>query len=182
MNIYQALQEDHRRFDKLLDALVETSNAGSNQWKGALDALRQAVIPHSHAEEAIFYNALRETDEAKGLIRHSFTEHAKAEAEIRMLGAAKFIDANWTGLVKKLHHDLSQHITHEEQSLFPIAQRLFSETEAEKLGMAFESLKAEMAKDADSVLASTVDLIANLIPGRFVNSLRKGNRPHKSAA
>ena len=59
MNIYDALSKDHRHFESLLDRLVFASKAGNEQWKPILDELRREVIAHAHAEEAVFYNALR---------------------------------------------------------------------------------------------------------------------------
>lgn len=174
MNIYDALAKDHREFEALLDQLVTTSRTGNDQWKTTLDSLRRGVITHAHAEEAVFYNALRETDESKKLVLHSYTEHAAAETEIRTLGAAKALDANWTSLCEKLSKDLRHHIKDEESRVFDTARKLLTDDEAERIGAAFERMKTEMAKDADSMLASTVDLVANLLPPRFTQSFRKG--------
>lgn len=174
MNIYQVLSQDHRVFEALLDRLVAASKADSDDWKAALDELRRSLIPHSHAEEAIFYNALREADQAKKLIVESYNEHAMAEGVVRTLGAAKVIDANWTTLAEKLSKDLRHHIQQEESEVFEAAQEVFSEAEAQQLGAAFERMKAAIEKDGDSVVASTVDLVANLLPSRLADSFRKG--------
>jgi hemerythrin superfamily protein len=182
MNIYQILQEDHRRFQLLLDKLLERSKADSDEWKVALDELRSDLIPHAHAEEAILYNALRENDKSKDLVAHSYREHAMAEAEIRALGAAKMIDANWTSLVNKLRTDLLHHIEEEEGKVFASARQIFSEEEAQQLGAAFLKLKTEMSRDAHSVMASTIDLVANLLPRRLVEAFRNGFRGHRKSA
>jgi hemerythrin superfamily protein len=181
MRIYEALSNDHREFERLLDGLLQASKAGDESWKQILDELRRKVIAHSHAEEAVFYNALREMNEAKDLVMHSYGEHAMAEGEIRTLGAAKMVDANWTSLVEKLRNDLLHHIKEEESQVFAAAQKVFSDAEAEQIGAAFERMKAETAKDGDSMIASTVDLIANLLPQRLTSGFRKhlkSGRPH----
>src|SRR5687768_12644658 len=87
MTIYEALSKDHREFERLLERLLQASNADNDNWKGILDELRRGVIAHAHAEEAVLYNALREADQAKGLVAHSYAEHAMAETEMRALGA-----------------------------------------------------------------------------------------------
>ncbi len=173
MNIYDALSKDHRLFEAQLDRLVASSRAGDDEWKATLDELRRGVIAHAHAEEAVFYNALREADESKGLILHSYAEHAAAEGEIRTLGAAKLIDANWTSLMEKLSKDLRGHIQEEESRVYAAARRVFNEDEARQIGAAFERMKLETAKDGDSMLASNLDLIANLLPPRLTESFRK---------
>jgi hemerythrin superfamily protein len=173
MNIYEALEKDHRQIESLLDMLLLSSELGSDQWKSLLDELRGIVIPHAHAEEAVFYNTLRELDQSKGLVAHSYGEHGMAEGEIRTLGAAKMMDANWTALIKKLRQDLLHHIEQEEDEVFESAREVLNEEEAEQIGAAFEALKIEMSRDADSPLASSIDFIANMMPPRFMSKFRQ---------
>jgi hemerythrin superfamily protein len=179
MIIYEALSKDHREFERLLGELVTASKANDDGWKRILDELRRGVLAHAHAEEAVFYNALREEDAGKGLVMHSYAEHAKAEAIMRTLGAAKLIDANWTSLVEKLREDLTHHIQEEESKVFDAARKCFSDDEANQIGAAFEHMKVETAKTGDSMVASTIELIANLLPPRLTNRFRKNvGRPH----
>lgn len=140
------------------------------------------MIAHAHAEEAVFYNALREADESKGLVMHSYGEHAMAETEMRTLGAAKLVDANWTSLVEKLSKDLRHHIQEEETKVFDAARKVFSDEEATQIAAAFERMKVETMKDGDSMVASTIDLIANLLPPRLTNAFRKNLKVKPHAA
>jgi hemerythrin superfamily protein len=172
MNIYTALSNDHRLFESQLDELLALSKADDKRWQTVLDGLRRGLIAHAHAEEAVFYNALREADESKSLVMHSYAEHMTAEGEIRTLGAAKMIDANWTSLVEKFSKDLRHHIEEEESRVFAAGRKAFNDEEAERLGAAFERMKVETAKDGDSMVASTIDLIANLLPPRLTKSFR----------
>jgi hemerythrin superfamily protein len=173
MNIYDALSKDHREIERLLDRLDETSKAGDDSWKGVLDELRRNLIAHAHAEEAVFYNALREADQAKGAVLHSYAEHAAAEGEVRALGAAKLLDANSRTLVEKLRKDLLHHIEEEESRVYEAARQVFNDEEATQIGAAFEKMKEETAKGGDSFVASTIDLIANLLPPRLTDIFRK---------
>ena len=173
MDIYEALSKDHREFEALLDRLVAASKTGDPDWKAALDQLRRGVIAHAHAEEAVFYNGLREADESKGLVAHSYTEHAATEGEIRTLGVAKMLDANWTSMMEKLRKDLRHHIQEEESRVFAAGRKVFSDEEARQLGAAFERMKLDTAKDGDSLIASNIDLIANLLPPRLTAGFRK---------
>jgi hemerythrin superfamily protein len=183
MNIYEALQEDHRKVSGLLDQLVDASSDENDKWKKLIDQIRIDLIPHSRAEEAVFYNALREFDESKGIVAHSYKEHMLAEVELRTLGAAKMVDANWTTLVEKFSGDLRHHIQEEESQVFAAARKVFSEEEAEQIGKAFIALRADMAKDANSLLASTVDAVANMLPPRLVEKFRKNvSEARQSAA
>lgn len=171
--IYDVLSQEHREFERLLDELLAASKADDDRWKTVLDTLRNGVIAHAHAEEAVFYNALREADQAKGLIAHSYGEHAMAETEMRGLGAAKLVDTTWVSLVEKLNKDLRHHIQEEETKVFDAARQVFTEGESAQIGVAFLRMKAETSKDGASMLASTVDLIANLLPPRLTDGFRK---------
>jgi len=165
MNIYEALSKDHRRFETLLDSLVAASQANHPSWKEILDELRRDVIAHAHAEEAVLYNTLRAADRSK-LVAHSFLEHATAEGELRTLSLAKLADKSWTSLSERLRKDLRHHIEEEETRVFEAARQVLSQAEAEQLGEDFERRKLDAAKDGDSVFASTMDLMANLLPPR----------------
>jgi hemerythrin superfamily protein len=182
LNIYEALEQDHRMFETLLDRLVDASEDDDDDWKEALDQLRYGVVAHAHAEEAVLYNALREADEGGSIVAHAFLEHAKSETELRALTALKAVDANWTSLAEKLREDLRHHIEEEESKVFAAARKVFSEEEAIELGKAFQALKKETAKGADSFTASTLDLVANLLPPRLVDGFRKGLQNARDAA
>jgi hemerythrin superfamily protein len=182
MTIYEALQDDHRKFEDLLDRILASSKAGNDQWKSLLDELRSGLIPHAHAEEAVFYNALREHEESKGAIAHSYQEHLMAETELRTLGGMKVIDLNWTNLVERLRKDLRHHIQEEEGKVFTAARKVLSEEEATQIGAAFTRLKPEMQRGADSLVASTLDLISNLLPARFRDAFRRGVIDRKKKA
>jgi hemerythrin superfamily protein len=182
MNIYDALAKDHRAFEALLDRLVSASKADNDDWKSTLDELRRSVIAHAHAEEAVFYNALRDADKGKGIVIHSYKEHAVTETALRTLTAAKALDANWTSLMEKLSKDLRHHIKEEETKIFASARAVFSDEEAEQIGVAFERMKVETAKDGDSMVASTLDLIANLLPPRIARSFRQNMKKGDSSS
>ncbi|HEX5661627.1 MAG TPA: hemerythrin domain-containing protein [Polyangiales bacterium] len=173
MNIYEALSEDHRKFEQLLDGIVSSSKADDDKWKALLDQLRIELIAHAHAEESVLYNALREEDTAKHLVAHAYGEHATAEGEIRTLTLAKMVDQTWTGLAEKLSKDLRHHIEEEESEVFAAARKVFTDAEAKQLGAAFERLKTEMLPDGDSIMASTIDLVANLLPPRLSQRFRQ---------
>lgn len=144
MNIYDALKKDHEEVRHLLDRLIQTSEADNDQWKEILDEIRDELIPHARAEEALFYNAIRElTPELSpdtNTVADSYAEHAAAEMELRSLQAMKAVDMNWTTLAKKLRTDILLHVKHEESKVFGLAHRVFTDEEAKMIGKAFKKL------------------------------------------
>ena len=182
MNIYSALEKDHAELNKLLDKLVACSEADQTEkWKLLIDQIADELIPHSPAEEAAFYNAIRELKNDHRVINHSYTEHAMAEGDLRALQAMKAIDVNWTQLAKKLRKDLHHHIRAEEGRVFDMGKQLFTEEEAKMIGSAFTHLKETVKQQ--SVIGTTLDLISNLLPRRLVPGFVKSisNRERRSA-
>lgn len=173
MLIYELLQKDHDGVRHLLEELIELDNSNKERKHTLIEQIRNELIPHARAEEAVFYNTLRSMDAAKDLVRHGYKEHLEAEAILRMLQVRDKIDADWKETAQKLKDALEHHIREEETNIFNAAKQLFTSEEADMMGEAFEKLKHEVAAEND--LSTTVDLIANLMPTRFTETFRKYN-------
>ena len=172
--IYDALKKDHRALQELLDRLVRFSENDHDDWKSVVDQIRDEVIPHARAEEALFYNAIRELDSDNDVVGHSYVEHAMGEADLRALQAMKAIDVNWTKLAQKLRADLLHHIEEEESKVFAAAQALFTEEEAVMIGEAFERLKPEVREEG--LVGTSMDLVLNMLPRRVASVFQKKDR------
>ncbi len=171
MTIYELLKKDHKKVEALLDKLVRWSAADNDGWKEVVDQIRDELIPHARAEEAVFYNALREADAATGEVLHGYGEHAMAETELRTLQAMKAIDVNWTALAKKLREDILHHVEEEEGKIFKAAQKVLSDEEATMIGKAFTELKPSIKKQG--LVGTTLDMVANMLPPRLTAGIKK---------
>ena len=169
MDIYQSLHKDHKKVSELLNQLVESSQADHENWKSLVDRIRDELIPHARAEEAVFYNAIREMNPENGVIVEGYAEHAMAETDLRALQAMKAIDFNWTNLAKKLRKDVLHHINEEEDRIFSAGRKIFTDEEAVMIGNAFVHLKPTVKEQ--SFVGTTLDLISNLLPRRLVLKL-----------
>ena len=135
--------------------------------------IRDALIPHSRAEESVFYNSLREIATTKDLIAHAYGEHMEAETMLRALQVQGKLDAGWYQTAKALKSALEHHISEEETTIFSAARQVFTEGEAEMMSKAFEGLKPEIKKEG--FMATSMELVANLMPPRFAKSFRSYN-------
>ncbi len=172
MLIYQILQQDHRRVESLLNELVNLADDAKNR-DNVIKQIRDELIPHARAEETVFYNSLRALDLAKGLALQGYQEHFEAESLLRMLQVRAKIDAEWRKTAKKLRNSVLHHIQEEEGKIFAVAQQVFTKDEAEMMGTAFEQLKNEIVDEG--VVATTMELVANLMPPRFAKVFRNFN-------
>jgi hemerythrin-like domain-containing protein len=170
MQIYEELMKDHRKVMDLFNQLISQADATAEVRNGLIDQIRDELIPHSRAEEAVFYNSLREIPEVKGLVMHGYAEHMEAETLLRTLQVTGKVDAGWRTVAEKLRDALAHHIEEEETEIFDAAKQVLAAEEAEMIGKAFVEMKPEIREQG--LMGTTVDMVANLMPQRFVNSLR----------
>ena len=170
MEIYEALIADHRKVQGLLDQLVELSDEDAGRRGELVAAIRDELIPHSRAEEAVFYNCLREIGVAKGLASHGYEEHMLVETLLRTLQGAEKIDIGWRQTAVKLRDALNHHIKDEETEMIPAARALFTADEAVVMAEAFEKMKPQVRDEG--FMQTTLDMIANILPARLAAPLR----------
>ncbi len=173
MLIYEALKTDHDKLKEMLNELVQLTESDNERRHALIYQIHDELVPHSRAEESVFYNSLRAIDSAKEVALHGFEEHIEAEALLRTLQAKDKIDADWKATAKKLKTALEHHISEEEGRIFNVAQQLFTQEEAQMMGQAFEQLKPEVREEG--FLRHTLDMVANIMPPRFAASLRTFN-------
>ena len=174
MTIYEALKKDHEEVRGMLNQLINMGETEKVEKRRALiGKIRDALVPHSRAEETVFYNTIREADKTGKLIAHGYQEHIAAEALLRTLQMAGTIDAGWQATAKKLKAELEHHISEEEGQIFSAAKQIFTTEEAEMMGEAFEKLKPEIKEEG--MMATTTELIANMMPARFSKAFRSYN-------
>lgn len=170
MNIYSALKSDHDKVKALLSELVSLSEGDEKRFSTLVAKIRDELIPHSRAEEAVFYNSIREVDIAKNLVWEGYEEHMAAEALLRSLQAVNKVDVQSKKLAEKLKAALEHHIQEEESEIFSAAKQLFTAEESTEMGRAFQSLKSEVKEG--SIIQTTLDTVANMMPVRLARPLR----------
>lgn len=165
MQIYDVLKQDHDGFKLLLAELVDAVDGTSDECKVVINRIKEELIPHSRAEEAVFYNALREVQAARKMAFSGYKEHAEAETLLHGLGALNVLHLDWKAAVLKFKETLEHHIQEEEEDIFPQAKMLFIDEEAEMMGQAFGRLKGILKKQTE--LQNIAELMVNLMPSHM---------------
>ena len=147
MLIFDILKKDHDAIKHVLTAL-SALNPSDVKWHSTLILqLRELVIPHSRAEEDVFYDAIHLNDKAKNVALHGYQEHLTIEYILRNLILQDKIDYDWSSTVKELKAVIENHLSEEENAIFPIAEILFSEDELRLMGKDFLRLKNEFLQE-----------------------------------
>jgi hypothetical protein len=165
MTIYEALTADHVKVKGLLSELVALNKDDDKRRHVLLNQIRDELIPHARAEEAVFYNSLRMLDQAKEIAMHGFREHVEAETMLRSLQALDKVDTSWKEIAWKLKEAIEHHIQDEEGRLFTVAKQLFTQSEATAMAETFEAMKPKIKEEG--FMQTTLDMVANLMPPRF---------------
>lgn len=173
MLIYEALKKDHVEVKRLLSQLVKAADADDKTRAKLIEQVRDELVPHARAEEAVFYNSLRSIEIARDLVVHGYEEHMQAEALLRTLQTMEFVKADWTKVAEKLKEAVEHHIKEEEEKIFSAARQLFIQEEARAMAEAFEKMKPEVREG--NFMQNTLDMIANMMPERFAKPLREFN-------
>jgi hemerythrin-like domain-containing protein len=144
-----------------MDQLLALDDADTHR-NDLINRVRDELIPHARAEEAVFYNSIRALDSAKMIVVHAFQEHIEAEGLLRTLQVRDKIDAEWKATARKLKDTLEHHIQEEENEIIPAAEKIFTKEEAEVMGEAFIKLKPEVKKEG--FMQTTLELLVNMMP------------------
>jgi len=167
MDIYNALHSDHEKLRRMLEKLENATELDEDTTE-VLHGVSHLLVPHSRAEEEVFYNSIRQCDPENDVVMHGFREHMEAEALLRALQGMSMVGLEWTAASKKLRQAVEHHIREEETHIFAVARRIFSEEEARQLGEAFIALKPEVREEG--MLRNALHMVLNLMPPRLRGS------------
>lgn len=178
MEIYEALKNDHEELKQSLKDLTSLSDNDDYRFV-LIEEISNLLVPHSRAEEAVFYNTLRAINADKGVVRHGYKEHLEAEALLRTLQLMDKMDLNWKPTARKLQEIVLHHIQDEESEIFDEAKNALTSEEAITMADAFQSLKVKVAKEG--IIKNTMDMVINMMPPRLADRIRNiGSGPEQA--
>lgn len=169
MEIYEALKEDHVHLKGLLKDLIALEDDDDYRFI-LVEEIRNALVPHSRAEESVFYNSLRAVNADKKIVFHGYQEHLEAETLLRTLQVMDKMNRGWRPVAQKLLEALSHHIDEEESEIFAQARSVFTPEEAVVMAEAFTELKPKVMEEG--FLKTSAEMVLNLMPARLADSIR----------
>lgn len=171
MQIYDALRNDHRELEDLLDRVMEVDEDDIEARSELIQQTRDVLIPYLRAEECVLYNSLRMIEQARELALRGYIEHMEAEAFLRMLQFQDLANINWRLTAGKLRASIKNHIFNLENQVFLASQSLFTDEEAEVMAEVYEENKR--ASGRKGLVGTTVEMVNNLLPPTLKDTIRE---------
>lgn len=153
MDIFDALKDDHRRTEGLLQELSDATEADR---RAALCAqLTREVEIHTEIEERILYPLLQEYDETRNIVQDGLIEHHSAKEHLRSMVVRMDVGSqDWIGELEVVRAVLEHHVQEEEEKLFPAARLVLSQDRIDEVGDRMEDLKLRL-KSSDLGMGGT---------------------------
>ncbi len=126
MDIYNLIKKDHQEI-----------------------AGREELELHAHAEERVWYPALREAEGTQALVEEALDDHELVQDLLDELAASRMDDAAWSEKLEVLEEHVEDHVEEEESAIFDVALQLFSAEQAAELAQHWQIAQQEhMARHA----------------------------------
>jgi hemerythrin superfamily protein len=145
MNAIELLKRDHREVTIFIDRLENADDkTGTDPTDTEIfNKLNQTLKLHSRMEEEVFYPALEEFEETKGLIQEAYREHEKVDTLLAQLSTFAPNQREFQELLTELRSNTEGHINKEENELFLRAEELCGEDALEHMGGVMEEIRTD---------------------------------------
>lgn len=140
-DILDTLQTEHDEVQELLKNLTKSENA--REQKSLVNQIKQALVPHSKAEEQVVYNPISALSEEKAKIdgAEGFTEHALATATLMQLDKLTPNTPEFKASAKVLKELIDHHVSEEERNIWAQVRDNFSAEQRQQMNRDFLAAK-----------------------------------------
>ena len=142
MDIYSLIKQDHQEVANLFRRL-KAAEGFSETSEQLFAQLREELELHAHAEERVWYPALREAEGTQELVEEALDAHELVQELLDELAASRMDDEAWNEKLEVLDEHIEDHIEEEEGDIFDVARQLFSVEQAAELAQRWQMAKQE---------------------------------------
>ncbi|MFE9172252.1 hemerythrin domain-containing protein [Streptomyces kebangsaanensis] len=133
-DVIQELTTDHREVEEIF-AQIEALPPGDKRRKDLADQATIELVRHSVAEEMHFYPAVRRyLPDGDSIADREIRDHSEAERTMKDLEGCGADDPRFDQLIGRLMREIREHVTDEEQNLFPQLRQTAGKEELDRLG------------------------------------------------
>jgi hemerythrin superfamily protein len=146
MDALELLKIDHDQVGQLFDQIEQADS--TNEKRRLFQDLKQQLDTHAYIEENVFYPYFEDNEEMSELIEDSFDDHQEMRdliQEIELLSdsvdASNLEDSDWDDRFDDLMECVEDHVSMEEEELFPRVESSMSSNDLMNLGARLEEAK-----------------------------------------
>jgi hemerythrin superfamily protein len=140
LDIYSLIKQDHQEVASLFRRL-QAAEGFSETSEQLFAQLREELDLHAHAEERVWYAALREAEGTQELVEEALEDHALVQNLLDELAAAHLDAEAWNEKLERLEAHIEDHVEHEEGHIFDMARRLFTAAQIAELAQRWQAAK-----------------------------------------
>ena len=139
-DVIELLEHDHREVEQMF---AEYEQAGTPEDKRAIvDKIIIELVRHAEAEEQAVYPMIRtHIENGDAIVEHEIDEHSQAERLMKELDGMDPNKPEFGVLMQQLMTSIKEHVSEEENVVFPQFRQTVSPEELDKLGKAVQALK-----------------------------------------
>ncbi|MEU7057992.1 hemerythrin domain-containing protein [Streptomyces sp. NPDC046197] len=133
-DVIQELTTDHREVEEIF-AQIEALPTGDKRRKDLAEQATIELVRHSVAEEMYLYPAVRHhLPDGDSIADREIEDHSEAERTMKELEDCSAGEARFDQLIGRLMREIREHVTDEEQNLFPQLRQAAGADALEDLG------------------------------------------------
>jgi hemerythrin superfamily protein len=140
-DILDTLQEEHDEIQDLLKQLTQSQDA--REQKSLVNKIKQALVPHTKAEEKVVYDPIFALSGERPKIdgAEGYTEHALASATLKQLGVLTANTPEFKANAKVLKELVDHHVEEEERNIWARVRENFSTEQRAQMNRDFLAAK-----------------------------------------
>lgn len=139
-DVIELLEHDHREVEEMFTQFEQETDA--KERRVIADKIIIELVRHAEAEEqAVYPLARKHIDNGDQIIEHEIDEHSQAERIMKELDGMDPGDPQFGVLMQQLMTSIKEHISEEENDMFPKFRAAVGQSELEKLGATVKALK-----------------------------------------
>jgi hemerythrin superfamily protein len=144
MDALELLQQDHDRVKKLLKRVELTEDR--KQQKQIFNEIKAELQAHTRIEEKIFYPAMEQHEELRGMVLEALDRHKQVRTLLRQMARISSSSEKFKPKLKTLHDHIEHHSQDEEGEFFPKIREVIKSAELEKLCQVLESAQDKLKR------------------------------------
>lgn len=148
-DILSLIETDHQEIRELFNQLLDNKTPKKSQK--LFEQLYQEMALHAHAEETVFYPAMREYQETEKFLEEAEQEHNSVKILLEQMKSLKPNDEEFETKFTHLRDSMLHHVEEEENEIFPVVRACMGD-QLQSLGQEFQEAKKHWKEDVKAAL------------------------------